>query len=73
MISDVGTHKLCISKIYQTFEPNTCIIPNGFVSMGFAFPSAITAKLVYPEKLIITMTGDGGFLMNVQGMKRQYV
>ena len=66
VISDVGTHKLWISKIYQTFEPNTCIIPNGFASMGFALPGAISAKLVYPEKSIIAMTGDGGFLMNVQ-------
>jgi len=66
VISDVGTHKLWISKIYQTFEPNTCLIPNGFASMGFALPGAISAKLVYPEKSIIAMTGDGGFLMNVQ-------
>ena len=66
LISDVGTHKLWISKIYQTFEPNTCIIPNGFASMGFALPGAIAAKLVYPKKSIVAMTGDGGFLMNVQ-------
>jgi len=66
VISDVGTHKLWISKIYQTFEPNTCIIPNGFASMGFALPGVIAAKLVYPKKTIVAMTGDGGFLMNVQ-------
>lgn len=66
VISDVGTHKLWISKIYQTFEPNTCIIPNGFASMGFALPGAISAKLAFPEKTIVAMTGDGGFLMNVQ-------
>ena len=66
LISDVGSHKLWISKVYQTFEPNTCIIPNGFASMGFALPGAIAAKLVYPEKTIVAMTGDGGFLMNVQ-------
>ncbi len=66
VISDVGTHKLWISKIYQTFEPNTCIIPNGFASMGFALQGAISAKLAYPEKSIVAMTGDGGFLMNVQ-------
>jgi acetolactate synthase-1/2/3 large subunit len=57
VISDVGTHKLWISKIYQTFEPNTCIIPNGFASMGFALPGAIAAKLVYPKKSIVAMTG----------------
>ena len=66
VISDVGTHKLWISKIYQTFEPNTCIIPNGFASMGFALPGAIAAKLVFPKNSIVAMTGDGGFLMNVQ-------
>ena len=66
VISDVGTHKLWISKIYQTYEPNTCIIPNGFASMGFALPGAIAAKLVYPKKSILALTGDGGFLMNVQ-------
>lgn len=66
VLSDVGSHKLWISKIYQTLEPNTCLIPNGFASMGFALPGAIAAKLVHPNKTIIAMTGDGGFLMNVQ-------
>lgn len=66
VLSDVGSHKLWISKIYQTFEPNTCLIPNGFASMGFALPGAISAKLVHPNKTIVAMTGDGGFLMNVQ-------
>ncbi len=66
LLSDVGSHKLWIAKIYQTFQPNTCFIPNGFASMGFALPGAIAAKLVNPEKSIVAMTGDGGFLMNVQ-------
>lgn len=66
VLSDVGSHKLWIAKIYKTFKPNTCIIPNGFASMGFALPGAIAAKLVFPQKNIVAMTGDGGFLMNVQ-------
>ena len=66
VISDVGSHKLWIAKIYQTFEPNTCLIANGFASMGFALPGAIAAKLVYPDRHIVALTGDGGFLMNVQ-------
>ena len=66
VLSDVGSHKLWIAKIYKTFQPNTCIIPNGFASMGFALPGAIAAKLVFPKKNIVAMTGDGGFLMNVQ-------
>ena len=58
--SDIGTHKLWFSKIYQTFEPNTCIIPNGFASMGFSLPGVLAAKMVYPEKTIVAMTGDMG-------------
>ena len=50
LLSDVGSHKLWISKVYQTFEPNTCLVPNGFASMGFALPGAIAAKIVHPEK-----------------------
>ena len=69
VISDVGTHKLWIAKIYQTFEPNTCIISNGFASMGFALPGALGAKLAFPEKAVVAMTGDGGFLMNVQELE----
>ena len=69
LISDVGSHKLWISKTYQTFEPNTCIIPNGFASMGFALPGAISTKLAFPEKKVMAMTGDGGFLMNVQELE----
>ena len=41
LISDVGAHKLWIAKIYETFHPNTCLISNGFASMGFALPGAI--------------------------------
>ncbi|HET6517214.1 MAG TPA: acetolactate synthase large subunit [Nitrosopumilaceae archaeon] len=66
VLSDVGSHKLWIAKIYKTFQPNTCLIANGFASMGFAMPGAIAAKLVFPQKNIVAMTGDGGFLMNVQ-------
>ena len=69
VISDVGTHKLWIAKIYQAFEPNTCIISNGFASMGFALPGALGAKLAFPEKAVVAMTGDGGFLMNVQELE----
>ena len=69
VISDVGAHKLWISKIYETYAPNTCIIPNGFCSMGFALPAAIAAQLVKPNQKIVAMCGDGGFLMNVQELE----
>jgi acetolactate synthase I/II/III large subunit len=66
VISDVGVHKLWIAKIYNTYTPNTCIVPNGFCSMGFALPAAIAAQLVDANHKIVAMCGDGGFLMNVQ-------
>jgi acetolactate synthase I/II/III large subunit len=66
IISDVGAHKLWIAKVYDTFSPNTCLITNGFCSMGFALPGAIAAQLARPNQKIVAMCGDGGFLMNVQ-------
>ncbi len=69
VLSDVGAHKMWISKIYKTFEPNTCLIPNGFCSMGFALPGAISSKMVYPKRNVVAMCGDAGFLMNVQELE----
>jgi acetolactate synthase-1/2/3 large subunit len=69
LLSDVGAHKMWIARHYQCHEPNTCLIPNGFCSMGFALPGAIAASLVYPERRILSICGDAGFLMNVQEME----
>lgn len=69
VISDVGVHKLWVAKIFDTYYPNTCIIPNGFCSMGFSLPGAIAAQLVHPEKKIVSMCGDGSFLMNMQELE----
>lgn len=65
-ISDVGAHKMWMARMYQAEQPNTCIISNGFASMGIAVPGAIGAKLVHPEKTIVAVTGDAGFMMNSQ-------
>lgn len=69
LLSDVGAHKMWIARQYHCDEPNTCLISNGFCSMGFALPGAIAAKLVYPERRVMAMCGDGGFMMNVQEME----
>jgi acetolactate synthase-1/2/3 large subunit len=66
VISDVGAHKLWIAKVYNTYSPNTCLITNGFCSMGFALPGAIAAQLARPKQKVVAMCGDAGFLMNVQ-------
>jgi acetolactate synthase-1/2/3 large subunit len=69
LISDVGAHKLWISRMYPTYEPNTVLISNGLAAMGFALPAAIAAKLVHPERKVIAACGDGGFLMNSQELE----
>ena len=69
LLSDVGAHKMWIARHYHCHEPNTCLIPNGFCSMGFALPGAIAAALVHPDRNILAICGDGGFLMNVQEME----
>lgn len=69
VLSDVGAHKMWIARHYQCDEPNTCLISNGFASMGFALPGAISAQMVYPERRVLAIAGDGGFLMNVQEME----
>jgi len=66
VISDVGAHKMWIARMYQAERPNTCIISNGFASMGIGVPGAIAAKLAHPERTALTVTGDAGFLMNGQ-------
>ena len=69
LISDVGLHKLWIGRMYPAHEPDTCIIANGLAGMGFALPAAIAAKLVHPDRNVITVNGDGGFLMNFQELE----
>ena len=69
VLSDVGAHKMWIARYYQCDEPNTCLISNGFCSMGFALPGAISAKMVHPDRKVLAICGDGGFLMNVQEME----
>jgi len=66
VITDVGAHKMWMARMYRCDEPNTCIISNGFASMGIAVPGAVAAKLIHPQKSIVAVTGDGGFLMNSQ-------
>ncbi|NJN72689.1 MAG: acetolactate synthase large subunit [Limnothrix sp. RL_2_0] len=69
VISDVGAHKMWMARHYHCDCPNTCIISNGFAAMGIAIPGALAAKLVYPDKKIVAVTGDGGFMMNCQELE----
>jgi acetolactate synthase-1/2/3 large subunit len=69
LVSDVGLHKLWIGRMFPAHEPGTVLIANGLAGMGFALPTAIAAKLVYPHRNVVTVSGDGGFLMNCQELE----
>ncbi len=69
VLSDVGAHKMWIARHYQCHEPNTCLIPNGFCSMGFALPGAIAASMLDRDQKVLAISGDAGFMMNVQEME----
>lgn len=69
VISDVGAHKMWMARHYHCDRPNTCIISNGFAAMGIAIPGAIAAKLVAPNRKVVAVTGDGGFMMNNQELE----
>lgn len=69
VICDVGAHKLWMARMFPCEVPNSCIISNGFAAMGIAVPGAIAAKLSFPERRVVAVTGDGGFLMNSQELE----
>ena len=69
LVSDVGLHKLWIGRMFPAYEPNTVLIANGLAGMGFAVPAAIAAKLVNPDRKVVAVNGDGGFLMNCQELE----
>ena len=66
VVPDVGMHKQYIGFYYKSSSPNEVLFSNGFSSMGFSFPAALGAKIAKPNKNIISVTGDGGFQMNIQ-------
>jgi acetolactate synthase-1/2/3 large subunit len=69
VISDVGAHKLWIARLFPAQWANTVIISNGLATMGIAVPGAIAAKLAFPDRRVVAVTGDGGFLMNSQELE----
>ena len=69
VICDVGAHKLWMARMFPCEVPNSCMIANGLAAMGIALPGAIAAKLAFPQRRVVAVTGDGGFLMNSQELE----
>ncbi|OGL68670.1 hypothetical protein A3B21_01635 [Candidatus Uhrbacteria bacterium RIFCSPLOWO2_01_FULL_47_24] len=81
LVSDVGAHKIWVARAFPTYEYQTCLIDNGLAAMGGGLPCAIATALVMsrrfgrdpdftsgPERRVLLITGDGGFLMNMHEM-----
>lgn len=64
--SDVGQHQMWAAQHYPFDRPRQWINSGGLGTMGFGFPAGIGAKVAFPEKIVINITGDGSILMNMQ-------
>ena len=69
VLADTGAIKMWMARLYPTDRPNTCIFSNGLSTMAFAFPGGISAKLAFPERKVLAVAGDAGFLMNSQELE----
>jgi acetolactate synthase-1/2/3 large subunit len=69
VLVDTGAVKMWMARLYPTYTVNTCLISNGLATMGFALPGAIAIKLAQPERKVLAVMGDGGFLMNSQELE----
>ncbi len=63
---DNGMYKIWFARNYRCFDSNTLLLDNALATMGAGLPSAMATALIYPEKKVIAVTGDGGFMMNSQ-------
>lgn len=63
---DNGMYKLWFARNYKAYERNTVLLDNALATMGAGLPSAIAAKLICPERRVLAVVGDGGFMMNAQ-------
>jgi len=66
---DNGMYKLWFSRYYQAYHGNTVLLDNALATMGAGLPSAIAAKIVKPERNVVAIAGDGGFMMNSQELE----
>jgi acetolactate synthase I/II/III large subunit len=66
---DNGMYKIWFARNYPAYQPNTVLLDNALASMGAGLPSAMCAALLYPERKVVAVCGDGGFLMNSQELE----
>ena len=63
---DNGVYKIWFARNYLAFQPNTILLDNALATMGAGLPSAMLAALIHPNRKVMSICGDGGFMMNSQ-------
>ena len=66
---DNGIYKLWFSRLYRTYKPNTFLLDNALATMGAGLPCGIAAKMLHPDRNVLAVVGDGGFMMNSQELE----
>ena len=66
---DNGVYKIWFARGYTAYRPNTVLLDNALATMGAGLPSAMASAMVYPDRKILAICGDGGFMMNSQEME----
>jgi acetolactate synthase-1/2/3 large subunit len=66
---DNGVYKIWFARSYPCYQPNTLLLDNALATMGAGLASAIAAKMIKPDKKVISVCGDGGFMMNSQELE----
>jgi acetolactate synthase-1/2/3 large subunit len=69
LVLDNGIYKLWFSRLYRTYYPNTFIVDNALAAMGAGLPAGIMAKMLRPDRNVLAVVGDGGFMMNSQELE----
>ena len=69
VIADIGSHYMWLARYFLCFEPHHLLFSNGQQTLGVALPWAISAKLLYPQKTIVSVSGDGGFLFSAMELE----
>ncbi len=66
---DNGVYKIWFARNYECYAPNTLLLDNALATMGAGLPSAMAAKQLHPDRKVVSVNGDGGFLMNSQELE----
>ncbi|WP_156839296.1 acetolactate synthase large subunit [Novosphingobium aquimarinum] len=66
---DNGVYKIWFARGYTAYRPNTVLLDNALATMGAGLPSAMMSAMLYPERKVMAICGDGGFMMNSQEME----